>query len=380
MVSEDINNETRSENIVLRKLQNLGKSSIAITIPKKWIQKLGLKVGDYVVLKLKENAITIKPCTSRELPQSEFIQEVHTLNVHYSNLEAILRKIIGLYVRGVNILKISFTDETQSLKPLLKTLVRSKLPGAEVIDERMDTITFRFMPIPEDLSIKKLLNRMSTITCTMLNDGLKILEDREYYKLPVIEDFTSRESEVDRLYLLVYRLVNQGVSNIRLLQSLELYSVRELVASLTIAKFIERCADHVLRVCEIGRSLRIDGLIDEFIVSKVVEFGKTLLELHKLAVTSFINSDVKLAMEVLDKRPELRELSLELMGLICTKCSFNKVTTLVARYLFLFESLRRFLAYSYDIAETTVNTYAKADEVYCDYRENLNNSSIHLST
>jgi len=336
-----------------RILQVLGKSSLAVTIPKKWVKSLGLKPGDIVQLKLAGPSIIIKPVST------ELGKEKRQVNLHVdsSDIDKIMRRLISMYLSGVDTIKVILSKKASGIKSVIKSKIKCKLPGVEIVEETSDTIIIKFMISIEELPIKKLINRISNIVSSMFREGLEVLKSTSSTLNSIyIEDLALRDDEVDRLYLLIYRLVNYGVINQKILPKLELNDPRELISSLIVAKLIERCGDHALRIAHLSYSLRIREsiLISTNLINEVSKLGELVLTVHKDAVSSFINSDVGKAMNVLDRRSELRKTSIEIISNICKVCTqlsdFSKLVLMM-------ESIRRFLLYSYDIAEVTLDTY-----------------------
>src|SRR5690349_25143016 len=87
-----------------RKLQYTGGSSYIVSLPKKWIQDLGLKQGDHVVIHRQGNSVLqLAPASKRMTrEQKEATIEVTKDNNPYF----IARKLIALYFLGFNVINI----------------------------------------------------------------------------------------------------------------------------------------------------------------------------------------------------------------------------------------------------------------------------------
>ncbi|NPA23287.1 MAG: AbrB/MazE/SpoVT family DNA-binding domain-containing protein [Crenarchaeota archaeon] len=357
-LSEDI-----VEDVEFRKLQLLGRSSVAVTIPKKWVQFLGLKPGDVVILKRSRDGIVIQPYSQSE--ETGLDTSMREVTVSTSQLARSLRRLMGLYLSGSSSVVVKFQDDNPGIKQVVKSFIREKLPGAEIVDERYNMMIVRFLTNLEELPIRRILKRMSNMAINMLREGLRLLTaDREETVIEQIPDSSVKDEEIDRLYLLVYRLVNQGVLNQKLLTKLEIEDPRELIAALIVAKSIERCGDHATRVIDLSKailSINVSISLSNDVFQKLTELGHSACYVLREATQSFVEKDVDRAHEILEKRLELRKVSIRLVDNLmkhaCPLCMV-KANELLTYVILLIESIRRFLAYSYDIAEITIDTYS----------------------
>jgi|GEM_PF-520230 phosphate uptake regulator len=361
-MTDDLERQVTTEDVEFRKLQLLGRSSIAVTLPKKWIQLLGLKPGDVVIVRRQGSSIIIEPYTSN-IEQS---LHAHEIKISSDKLWRCLRKIVGLYLSGASMITIQFAPDAIGLKHIVKSFLREKLPGAEILDEKYDQLLVRFLTNLEELPLRKILKRMSSIAIGILKDGLKLLVNaKEGTNSDESQDVTMRDEEIDRLYLLLYRLVNQGILNQRMLAKLDAEDPRELVAALMVAKSIERCGDHATRVAYFAKALSTMTMFREVkddTIEKLVKLGNSTCNILKEATQSFVDKDVEKAQAILERRLEIRKISIQLVDTVMKRaCPLSMVCAneMMTYVVLMIESIRRFLAYSYDIAEITVDTYSR---------------------
>ncbi len=331
----------------IRKVMASGRSSIAITMPKKWVSALGIDVGSYVLLRLMGNHVAVIPL-SRSMRNSSVN---NVIDVDRDNPDHVLRRLITQYLKGVDEVKVRF-NAYANIKGVVKDMVRERISGAEVIEEGSDYVVFRFVtPIP-DVPVKKLLNRMVFTVLGMLKDSLEILHGSGIDPKDIID----RDNEVDRLYLLIERLVMMGITDQSVLSRLGVGSARELVNSLMVSKSIERAGDHAWRIAQIiGEANRICCKLGELaITSNVIELGLSSADILREAVMAFINENLDDAMEVLDRRITMRSRSIEVIKSIYGSGLHVDVG---GRLMMIVESIRRISEYGYDIAELALDTY-----------------------
>ena len=331
----------------VRKVVASGRSSMAITIPKKWVSALGLSAGSHVLLRFMGDHLAVIPLGRAVRGSSTN----NVIEVDRDNPDYVLRKLITQYLKGIDEVRVKLGGYAD-VKDEIKELVRERISGAEVIEEGSDHLVLRFVtPIPE-IPIKRLVNRMMLTVLGMFRDSLDILRGSGIEPGDIID----RDNEVDRLYLLIERLVMMGITDQSILSKLGAGSSRELVNTLMISKSIERAGDHAWRIAQIiGEAHQMCCKLSELSISNsVVELGLNSADILREAVIAFINGDVNYAMEVLDRRTTMRGKSLEVIKSIYGSGLHVDVG---GRLMMIVESIRRISEYSYDIAEITLDTY-----------------------
>ncbi|MEM0022199.1 MAG: AbrB/MazE/SpoVT family DNA-binding domain-containing protein, partial [Archaeoglobaceae archaeon] len=88
-----------------RKIFKSGRGSYILTLPKSWIQNLGVREGDYVYLKTEKDKIIIF-LREKKAKKAEFFCE----NLSF---DAVVRRIIAHYLAGIDVMKIRITSEEQ---------------------------------------------------------------------------------------------------------------------------------------------------------------------------------------------------------------------------------------------------------------------------
>ncbi len=331
----------------VRKVVATGRSSVSVTIPKKWLAALGVGPGSHVLLRFMGNYIALMPISTAVRPQGV----VDTIIVDRGDPEYALRKVITQYLRGASEVRIRF-GEYVDIKGRVKELIRDRISGAEVIEEGVDYLVIRFvMPTPE-IPIKRLLNRMVLVVLGMAKDSIDMLRGANGDP----EDVVERDNEVDRLYLLVERLVMSGLVNQAVLSKLGVVDSRELVNSLMVGKSIERAGDHAWRIAQVIKEFGVlrHKLAESPIVNYITDLGMMAVELLRDSALSFINSDIDGAMRTLDMRVKMRSRSMEVIGEIYRS---GLPVEIGGRLMMIVESVRRISEYAYDIAEITLDTY-----------------------
>ncbi len=349
--------------LTYRKVQIVGKSSIAITIPKKWVEELKLRPGSHVLLRRAGNSIIIVPASTMT-EDSEAASRRAEITVKGDELWRGLRRLVSYYLAGYREVTVRLDEGVSSLRAIIKEFVRNKLPGTEIIYENDRVVSIRFIVEEEHIAFKHLLGRMCENVLTILKSATVELSSSRSSPGARITT-AAADDEVDRLYLLTLRQANIALIDESIRARMGIKMLRELLAVVSVAKSLERCGDHATRVsylCQNLLALLTDRKIEVSSLGRLAELSNLTCTLLKDSVYSFNTGDVELAQDILDKRRvELRKLSIKLINDIVREASpvnVPHISDLTTYLVLILESIRRILAYSYDIAEITIDTYS----------------------
>ncbi|MFN3383981.1 MAG: PhoU domain-containing protein [Archaeoglobaceae archaeon] len=292
-----------------RKIFKSGRGSYILTLPKNWIQSLGLQEGEYVHLKIEGDKIII------------FLKEKESkkAEISFENLgfDAVVRRIIAHYLAGIDVLRIKITNEEQRRAI---AFVSDLLIGAEVLEDLGNEIELFIQIDPDKLNLEDISEKFFRVCHGMLSDFVDCLFN---FRRELISSIISREDEVDRLHFLILRLA------------------RENIFLRTFARTLERVADHLELMAEsilnLGKSLEL-------------KFAEEVADIFKSACMSFLKKDPKFAEEVLERSESLKK---HLISHQQKLMDFKKEEIILVKTIL--DGFQRILAYSSDIAETTIN-------------------------
>jgi len=134
-----------------RTVQFTGRSSYVVTLPKAWAERVGIRKGSVITLKLNEDGgITLYPegLKAGQQPEVEI-----KLGNHIS------QQLVGAYLYGYYLIKITSDRpmEQESVEEV-KRVVRG-LAGAEIVDETPTKIEVQVVLDKELVAPEKMLRR-----------------------------------------------------------------------------------------------------------------------------------------------------------------------------------------------------------------------------
>lgn len=330
-----------------RKIQYTGGSSFIVSLPKRWIQELGLKQGDHVLISRQGNSLLqISPASRRSIKeQREAVIEVLKENNPYY----LARKLISLYFLGYNMIHI-FPKENNRLtsdqREVIKDVVRRLLMGTEIIADSASGMTLQVLINLLDLSVDAAFKRMILIAKSMHVDVMLSLKENN---IELAREVLKSDDEVDRFSFYIVRQLNIAIKNEHLLNEIGLQDSRNCLGYRLITKSAERIADHAVLIAkDLIESRRP---INPEIVKRITAMSNFALGALDEACLSMFKQDYNSADKAIEKTRRIDDLEKSIVNGSSDLRDMNEIY----RVKIISENLRRVAEYASDIAEIVLN-------------------------
>lgn len=345
-----------------RRVQCTGRGSYIISLPKEWVQDLALKRGSEIAFNIQpDSTLTLVPRKIKEKESGDSSKpKEYYINVDPKEPpESALRMIRALYAIGADIIRIHFKNvkDAPKMKIEMKNFARDTFLGAEIIDETPDEITLQILIKHSEFSIEKAVRRMAIVALAANRDAVAALQDRSSV---LFESVINAHNDVNRLGLYIVRQLKYGIER-NLYRELGFRTPKEFLLYRIAVNDIENIGENAVNVVNHlaafqklldDETLFVKEPIDEEIYSQLVNFSTQAQQLYEDAVKAVFKRDYKDAEKLISKRESLLPLENELVMLISSK----KLDPSVASVLrLIFDSTRRILDYSRNMAELTLN-------------------------
>ena len=279
-----------------RKVQRLGPSTLAMTLPAKWAKEHNVEKGDEVSLRMGgKGTLTVLP----ESVQSE--ESEATIHAEGLNADALERAILSQYVLGRRIIHVeSPEDETLPSSHINAVYnAETQLMGLGVVEETPERIAIRCSVDPEDFTLDNLLQRLESTGGTMRNEGIKALA---HGNPDLAQRALNRERQANKIFVLLLRLIFTSYQNPNLARAVGLDDGFPLIAYRSAAKNLELTADDAEDIAEIameteGHSLNVDSAT----MRRIRDFTDEVDEMAELAVQAIVERDYDLACDVRER-------------------------------------------------------------------------------
>ncbi len=239
-----------------RKLQEQGRVSLSISLPKEWTKEFNLKKGDEIVLNedIQGNLIVNSSKKTKDMKR-----KIH-LPKKIPNLRS---EILSYYLHGVREIKISDTKKIDSyIRIKIKKMI-SSLIGFEIMDDSSNEILVKDMLNYSQMSIKDLLKRILRILISMYEDTYEAIIKKD---ISLSEGIVERDNEVNNLYLLTIKCIRSALA-FRTFEDINMDYI-EYLDHIIVSRDLERIGDCI-------------KYINEFIVDSKIEFNSENTKLFK---------------------------------------------------------------------------------------------------
>lgn len=332
------------KNEEIRKIQFTGKSSYIISLPKSWINELGLKRGDQITIKKQNTALQLIP--SKNLTNYTNCEDA-VFEIQNDDEESVIRKIISLYFIGFKTITIKPT--IGRLKPaqrnIIKETVKRMLIGAEITADSTSGIVIQVLVNSLGLSIDNAFKRMTHLAKSMLTDILLALKETN---LDLANEVIKTDDEVDRFGFYIIRQLKIAIQNERVLIDMK-FNARNCLGYRVITKNIERTGDHVVLIAE--ELIRFKKSIQKPIYYKIKEMAEFALYLIDQSCLSLFKKDFNHADYTIDNTSKIIQHERIVLD------ETNTITDNEEIYFIrkIIEHIKRIAEYAEDIAEIVLN-------------------------
>jgi phosphate uptake regulator len=346
-----------------RRVQCTGRGSYIISLPKQWVEDIGLKRGSEIAFNIKpDSTLMLVP---RKIMEKEGRGDANKAKEYYvsvdpqEDLSSTLRMIRALYAIGADIIRIHFRNpqDTTKFKNEIKNLARDNFLGSEIIDETSDEITLQILIKHSEFPIEKAVRRMAIVALAANKDAIAALKDHE---TALFDSVINAHNDVNRLGLYVVRQLKHGIER-NLYRELGFRTPKEFLLYRLAVNDIESIAQNAMNIINNLGSLQkliedemlfIREPMDEEIYAQLLDFTNRAHQLYEDAIKALFKRDYKDAEKIILKRESLVPLENEMIMLMSSKKLDPNIASVLR---LIFDSSRRIMDYSRSMADLTLN-------------------------
>ena len=216
-----------------------------------------------------------------------------------SKEDSVVANITGAYLLGYDLIRIK-GKSTISIKDRenIRASMRS-LVGIEIIDEDAKTITTQILLDESSVNPQKILKRMSSIAQGMFIDVLDMLQNTDQ-----LASVVDRDSEINRQYFLLVRLIRSAIVDKRLAATFNLADMDILDYRLA-ANIIENAGDTIVSITDtIAKSMAFKTMAKSHF-NLISDIAKDIEEIQTKSVDAFVSNDRTLAITTIQHHKKL---------------------------------------------------------------------------
>jgi len=345
-----------------RRVQCTGRGSYIISLPKEWVQDIGLKRGSELDFSVQsDSSLILIPRKLKEKDEAEGIkQKEYFINVDTKDeKESTFRMIRALYAIGADIICIHFKSKENAAKHKAEIMdfARNTFLGSEVIEETPDEITLQILIRHSEFPIEKAVRRMVVVALSANKDAIDALKNRNTI---LFESVIKAHNDVNRLGLYIVRQLKYGIQR-NLFRELGFKTPKDFLLYRIAVNEVQNIGENALNIINNLRAFQkmiddetlfVRDLVDEEIHGQLMHFNSVAQQLLEDAIKAMFKLEYKDAEKLISRRESSIPLENELIMLLSAKKLDPNVASLLR---LIFDSSRRIMDYSRNLAELTLN-------------------------
>ena len=329
-----------------RKIQFTGKSSYIVSLPKKWVEDMGIKPGEQVTVIRQGNSLLQIAPSKKQLAKTA---REATVEVSKDDDQSKpIRKLIALYLLGFNVINIRAKEGRlrTDQRDAVKDTVRRLLMGTEITADSTDGMTIQVLINIVELSVDAAFKRMLLIAKSMLKDAMIALQESN---IDLAKEVIKSDDEVDRFSFYIIRQLKIAIQNEHLLADMGLVNPRDSLGYRLIVKSIERVADHATNIAD--DYIEMQESIGREVLNKITDMSNFALDVLDDASLSLFKRDYNAAELAIEKAKRIDVFE----DAVFKNLHGPRKASELYRIKFITENLRRIAEYGSDIAEIVLN-------------------------
>jgi len=342
----EFSTEKKGKRLEIRKLQKIKGGSFTLTVPKEWVEKLGLKSGEQMTVSEEEDAsLRISPMTAAvEKPL-----EVTLSLEEYDSLRALEYSIATYYIQGSSRIDIASPNIIPAEQKKRLKQLRLELPGVEVADEGANRLSFQVLIDPATFSLESLIDKTSNFSLRLQEDAVKSIVE---WNFALAREVLERSREAQRHYRVTIRQVALASLSRTLAKKVGVKDCQECVTFALIARDLSRLVFHSSSIARHVLVLEGRKRVEPSILNIISDLSKVAYEMQSNAVEAFLRKDAKLAIGVMGKMDEARRKEETLLKKVLEK---TKDVDAAVTLSMIARDLRRIAGYAVAIADDAMN-------------------------
>ena len=224
-----------------RKVQQLGSSTLAVTVPADWARHHEIEKGDELIVQRDENGGSLLL-----VPEQPTIEDVEaTIDADALAPDALERAIVTQYVLGRQLIRVEATAPLGLEHRNAVLAAEERLMGLGIVEQAETAVTVRCSVAPGDFDLPTLLGRLSRTEAMIRAEAVSALIEGDTESAAGI---AARSEQVEKLFYLFLRLVFATYRNPRLNSAVGLETGFPLIGYRSVAQDIVLMSDAAVEI------------------------------------------------------------------------------------------------------------------------------------
>ncbi len=326
----------------IRKVQLTGGSSFVVTLPKVWVEQIGIRKNDPLGLFIQPDGtlLVTRNTEDRITPLTRKFDVSRITDRSY-----FFRMLIGAYIAGYTTFEVTAKVKIDlPIRGVVREFCQMTI-GPEVIEETENRVLVKDLLNPTEMPFENTIRRMFVIVQSMHADAFHAFETKNR---SLAAEVIARDNDVNRLHWLVGRQRNMVLKNTSLSRKMGV-STTMVMDIYIISRIIERIGDHAVKIMEHFANI-FNKEVPAPVLTKLREAEKMARGIIEQSITAYFNQDLKSCHKNIEQVRFLIALCNDI-----NSQSMGQETDLAIAIADITESIRRSGEYAGDISETVIN-------------------------
>jgi phosphate uptake regulator len=272
----------------LRKVQKVGYSTLAVSIPKKFAKEMNLSEGDSILFREDaDGTLRLIPATkasksSKATVKADLIGDDETLT----------RLIVGSYALGYDTIEVNSKEPLDKVREDMVIEIVKRLRGLEVVESDSRHVVAQSFIDPTKFPVDSLVKRLQILVAKSLEDVMEALDPK---KTGSLNEVRRVQDEIDELYWLIVRQLLVALNRRELAADIGIESPLHASGDRVCAKTLDEIGSIILDIAEELIRLKGQGTeMDPQVVGDIRRLGAKAGEAFNTTVESLLTSDLRL--------------------------------------------------------------------------------------
>ena len=279
-----------------RKLQQVGHSTLMISLPKEWVRATNLSQGDSLTIQQNDDGtLNILPSG---IPQKKEVVKCIVDSDKCKKPNLLTRIITGVYIIGHETLEIYSKKgfEPEHLAEIRKTI--HGLTGMSIVEQDMSHVVIKNFVDPTRFPAIGLMRIIYMITSWMQEASIQALKEN---RKNLANEVIHMEKEVDRIYWLIILQLLLAAKDKSVEKKIGIESSQNIVGSRTVAKILEKIGDLAEDIAiQVITILDSDYPPDQSAIDDLEKMFKMIQKVYDESTKGFFSTNINMANDALE--------------------------------------------------------------------------------
>ncbi len=344
-----------------RKVQKVGYSTLIVSLPKDWVEEVGLRQGDIVSFRREsDGGITVYPGLTKERESFRYLVDADLCN----GPNLLTRVITANYLTGHDTIQIISKKELSQKHLEEVRAVSRRLTGLGIVEQSTKSVTLQSFVDPTKFPIYGLLRRLQIILSSMLEQGVRAFVEG---RANLADEVLHMEEEADRIYWMIIRQLLLAVTDRRVAKEVGIEGPLHVIGNRVIAKSLEQMADLASQVAMEAQKLKGDAKkTDPKIIKGLLELSDKVRLLIEDCFNALMKRDLKKSNEVIERVTACEQLERSLTAEVM---KIQKDVNLAVGLRSIIWDVGQMAKYAEAIAEVSINRNLETPSDFCQWEK-----------